>query len=451
MVRLLRRGTVQGVVIHKIDRGARNLKDWADLGELIDAGVEVHFANESLDLNTRGGRLSADIQAVVAADYIRNLREEAKKGIYGRLKQGIYPIAAPIGYLDRGAGQPKDPDPSKAPFVREAFQLYATGNYSLPRLVDEMYARGLRNRFGRKVTLNGMSTVLNNPFYIGVIRIKKTGEFFAGKHQPVLSKQLFDTVQGILRGKTVPRLIKHEFLFRKLVRCRRCGYTLIPELKKGHVYYRCHTRTCETKTIREERIDEAVLTALAPLRLDREELSYARQWIANARANQETSRVQELEAVRLRLTQVRERLGRLTDAYLDGAIDKAMLDQRRNGLLLEEAGFKQRITELEAGRYDTVTRLEQFLELAQAASDLYKRATPLEKRDFVKKLTSNLGVDRDFVGIELTNGARLMANRSLPTSGGPHEGTHRTFDSFLSRLAALFKESAGSESQMLAE
>jgi hypothetical protein len=41
----------------------------------------VHFANDSLDLNTRGGRLSADIQAVVAADYIRNLREEAKKGI----------------------------------------------------------------------------------------------------------------------------------------------------------------------------------------------------------------------------------------------------------------------------------------------------------------------------------------------------------------------------------
>jgi hypothetical protein len=41
----------------------------------------VHFANDSLDLNTRGGRLSADIQAVVAADYIRNLREEAKKGV----------------------------------------------------------------------------------------------------------------------------------------------------------------------------------------------------------------------------------------------------------------------------------------------------------------------------------------------------------------------------------
>jgi len=89
MLRALRQGKAQGVVIHKIDRSARNLKDWADLGEIIDQGIEVHFANESLDLHSRGGRLSADIQAVVAADYIRNLREEAKKGIYGRLKQGF--------------------------------------------------------------------------------------------------------------------------------------------------------------------------------------------------------------------------------------------------------------------------------------------------------------------------------------------------------------------------
>jgi DNA invertase Pin-like site-specific DNA recombinase len=68
MLTLLRTGKAQGVVIHKIDRSARNLKDWADLADIIDQGIEVHFVNESLDMNSRGGRLSADIQAVVAAD-----------------------------------------------------------------------------------------------------------------------------------------------------------------------------------------------------------------------------------------------------------------------------------------------------------------------------------------------------------------------------------------------
>ena len=88
-------------IIHKIDRSARNLKDWSDLGEMIDSGIQVHFVNESLDLHSRGGRLSADIQAVVAADYIRNLREETRKGFYGRIKQGVYPLPAPLGYPTR--------------------------------------------------------------------------------------------------------------------------------------------------------------------------------------------------------------------------------------------------------------------------------------------------------------------------------------------------------------
>jgi len=105
MMKLLRQEKARGVVLHKIDRGARNLKDWADIAALNDVGIEVHFANESLDMNSRGGRLSADIQAVVAADYIRNLREETLKGFNGRIKQGLYPLPAPLGYLDKGGGK----------------------------------------------------------------------------------------------------------------------------------------------------------------------------------------------------------------------------------------------------------------------------------------------------------------------------------------------------------
>lgn len=131
MLRLLRRGTAQGVIVHKIDRSARNLEDWADVGKLVDAGIDVRFTNENVDLKTVAGRLSADIQAVVAAHYSRNLREEVKKGLYGRLKQGCYPFRAPIGYLDQGSAKAKVPDPIRAPFLREGFRLYSTGTWSL--------------------------------------------------------------------------------------------------------------------------------------------------------------------------------------------------------------------------------------------------------------------------------------------------------------------------------
>jgi DNA invertase Pin-like site-specific DNA recombinase len=311
MLSLLKHGKANGVVIHKIDRGARNLKDWADLGELIDAGVEVHFANESLDLNTRGGRLSADIQAVVAADFIRNLREETKKGFYGRLKQGFYPLNAPLGYLDRGGGQAKVLDVTAAIHIRDAFDLYATGNSSLPRLMEEMYRRGMRNRRGGKVSLTGMSTILNNPFYIGVIRIRKTGESFAGVHAPIVNRQVFEIVQRILEGKTVVRTHRHEFAYSRMIRCALCTQTSMAEVQKGHTYYRCHTRGCQTKTIREERIEEAIAESFAPLQLNGEEVAYMRRWFTWKRAHQQEDSERQIEACNLQLSQIRDRLSRL--------------------------------------------------------------------------------------------------------------------------------------------
>jgi DNA invertase Pin-like site-specific DNA recombinase len=188
MLVALEAGEAHGVIMHKIDRSARNLRDWSDLGELIDRGVEVHFAHESVDLNSRGGRLSADIQAVVAADYIRNLRDEVRKGFYGRLKQGLYPLPAPLGYLDRGRGQPKEIDPISGPLVRAAFELYATGTYTLGTLADELYRRGLRTCSGKKIARASLSDLLNNSFYIGLIEIRTTGELFDGIHKPLISK-----------------------------------------------------------------------------------------------------------------------------------------------------------------------------------------------------------------------------------------------------------------------
>lgn len=440
MLRLIRQGRAQGVIIHKIDRSARNLKDWADLGELIDAGIEVHFANESLDLHTRGGRLSADIQAVVAADYIRNLREETKKGFYGRLKQGFYPLMAPVGYLDQGKAQPKIPDPERAPLVRQAFELYATGEYSLPRLLEELGRRGLINRRGSALCLTGLSTLLNNPFYAGLIRIKKTGELFTGNHEPLVSKALFDRVQQILRGKTVNRLALHDFAFRRMVRCSGCGYSLIGELQKGHVYYRCQTRNCPTTTVREELIESAFAGKLNTMKLDDEEMQRARLWISQARTLSDTLREAEVEKCTFRLNQLRPRLERLTDAFLDGTIDRELFENRKNSLLLEEKDLKEKLAHLKGGNGNGLVRLEEFLELVNNSVFLYENALPQEKRDFVKKLTSNLSAMEKNVSVELRPEAQLLAERSKFACGAPHNGIPRTLEVVLADLVKYFSQ-----------
>jgi hypothetical protein len=441
MLRQLRSGNVRGVVIHKIDRSARNLKDWADLGELIDSGVEVHFANESLDLNTRGGRLSADIQAVVAADYIRNLREETKKGFYGRLKQGLYPLPAPIGYLDLGKGKLKEPDPLSAPFVARLFELYSTGQYSLHRLLAESEQIGLRNRFGKALTLTGLSTVLNNPFYMGLVRVRRTGEVFPGNHQPLIAKSLFDRVQSILRGKTVTRIVRHNFPFRKIVRCGRCGHSLIGELQKGHVYYRCQTRQCPTKTVREEIVDNAVASQVAALKLDEEELLYVKGWEERVRVQENTHREQELQSSRLRLDGTRNRLSRLTDAFIDGVLEKPLFEERKAGLLHEEKAMRETISQLEAGNGESLRELERFLELVRNAPFAYENAGPDEKRDLVKSLFSNLSLIDKNVGVMLKPSVELVTNRREMPNGAPSQGVHRTWDGILKKLLKQFDTS----------
>jgi DNA invertase Pin-like site-specific DNA recombinase len=438
MLRLLRQAKASGVIIHKIDRSARNLKDWADLGEMIDHGVEVHFVNESLDLHSRGGRLSADIQAVVAADYIRNLKEETRKGFYGRIKQGLYPLPAPLGYLDRGKGRAKEPDPVKAPLVRKAFELYATGGYNLERLIDEMHRLGLRNCRGGKVTRTGFSTMLNNPFYTGLIHLRRTGETFQGAHPPLIPQSLFKRVQDILRGKTNTRTVKHGFLFRRLLACARCGYSLVGERQKGHAYYRCHGRSCPVTCVREETVDAAVRQALSLLSFSEEEKAYFRERLVSMKADWGKQQEDQSKALSLHLDQLQDRLNRLTDAFLDGVIDKALFEQRKTALLLERKGVEENLAAAKANTRSLPDRLAEFLELAGSALLGYEMGLAEEKRELLGIVTSNRQMDGKDLAVKLSIPFSEVANRLETMNGAPHRDIPRTLDDLFQRLVLWF-------------
>ncbi len=404
MLKLLRQGTAQGVILHKLDRGARNLRDWADIAELSDQGVEIHFANESLDLHTRGGRLSADIQAVVAADYIRNLREETRKGFYGRLKQGLYPLAAPLGYLDQGKGKAKTIDPFKGPLVRKAFELYSSAHHSLETLGEEMFRLGLRNRNGGRVTRNGLSTLLNNPFYVGLIRIRRTNETFSGIHEPLITKSLFDRVGRVLSGKFNRRTLRHDLLYRRLLKCATCGYSLIGERQKGHVYYRCHSKACLPTSLREEIVATELARLFQCLRFSDDEKAYFTGRIMSLRESWTLQRQTEISAIKLKLPQIKDRLNRLTDAYLDQVIDKNLFEDRKVSLLMEQKTLEENLNALGDNKGHMPDRLAKFLELAENAPLSYELAFPEEKREFIKTLTLN----------RIVEGKKLTLKPSIP-------------------------------------
>ncbi|PYP90830.1 MAG: recombinase family protein [Candidatus Angelobacter sp. Gp1-AA117] len=428
MLRLLKAGKASGVLMHKIDRSARNLKDWAELGELIDSGTEVHFVNESLDLSSRGGRLSADIQAVVAADYIRNLREETKKGFYGRLKQGFYPMPAPLGYLNAGAGKPKTPDPERAPLIKKAFELYATGRYSQMALGEELYQFGLRKKNGKRLDQNTLGRILRSPFYMGLIRIEKTNETYLGLHQPLISKRLFEQVQKVLSGNFTASRVRHDFPFRQLFWCKLCGRTLIPETQKGHVYYRCQNKQCPTKCIRQEPLEKGVLEKLLGVDLSPEQHEYLKGKFDEFQQNRGQKCRQAIEAAEIQLSQVKDRLNRLTDAYLDNAVDNEIFEERKTALLMERRGIEDRIQDLKNGSPDLPKKLDRLLELLKSPYLQYISGSPDERKELIQNVCSNRTLAEKTLEISYALPFDQVAFCLKNTSGAPSRRNARMWD-----------------------
>jgi len=391
MVSELRRGKAHGLVIHKIDRSARNLADWARICEMADTGIEIHFATESLDFGSRGGRLAANMQAVVAEDYVRNLREETIKGLNGRLKQGLYPFQAPIGYLNNGGGKPKTLDPTRAPLVKRAFQLYASRTHSLRSLLAEMQHLGLTPPKSQKLTLCGLETMLNNPFYCGIIHIKRTGMTYNGIHKRLITPALFQRVQDIKSGKSGPKVTRHNHTYRGLFRCGLCSGPMVPELQKGTVYYRCPVKSCETKTVREDQIILAIETCLERAQLTDQDAKDARTeiecWIAKKGGHEAE------KALSLRMANVEDRIERLTDAMIDRLIDKDAYSQRKRKLALEEEALHQERQDM--GKMATkAEHLRTVIELTKNLVSGHDLADPAEKRQMLEMTTSNRTIIR---------------------------------------------------------
>jgi site-specific DNA recombinase len=167
-----------------------------------------------------------------------------------KAKMGGWPTRAPIGYLnvrDRIAGQEIAKvtlDPERALLVRETFQLYATGEYSLPELQATMHAKGLTSPYAKQpdapVSVSKLAEMLANPFYVGIVAWN--GVRYQGQHKQLIAQSLFDRVQETLRSRDVAgvRQRRHDHYLKGLLHCGECGRRLSLTLAKGsYLYFYC--------------------------------------------------------------------------------------------------------------------------------------------------------------------------------------------------------------------
>lgn len=429
MLTALHKGGAGGLVMHKIDRSARNFADWARLDDVAQLGIKIYFAADSLDFGTRGGRLLADIQMALAADYSRNLSLEVKKGIYGRIKHGIYPFRAPIGYLDTGGGQLKAIDPAKAPLIRQIFQLYLSRDYSISSLTEEMRRRGLKGVGGQLVCRRNIETILRNPFYCGKMRI--CGQLYPASHEPLITTAEFRHVQAIKAERYGKKATRHGFLFRGLFRCAECAGVLTGERQKQHAYYRCHTKGCPAATIREDRLEAGVVSKLRELEIAEEDRSAIAAGIGAWLSQDGTGEIEK--SLRLRIGDARARQERLTDLLVDGVIDQHAFQLRKENLEFELQQLREELAALE-GRRVRQEDFDRLLYMAIDLAELYEMAAPAAKRQLIRNC-----LDRPTV-----RGGRIEANPAAWLVELPEFATARPHQArdpqAVSDLAAMAQE-----------
>jgi len=416
MVSKLHTREADGFIAHKIDRMIRNRDDWALLNHFIDDGYEIHSAGESIDFTNPSGRFVADIQAAQATHYSFNLSREAKKGLYGRLKQGYYPFLAPLGYIDNGGGKEKTIDPIKAPLVKQLFELYTKQGFTTRRLAEEMYNRGLRNSRNNKVPKNSIIKILKNPFYAGIMQVKD--QQFKGNHTPLISMQMYKKAQDIMAGKTNARLRKHNFVYRKMLNCKSCGYKLVGELQKGNVYYRCHIKGCPTKSIRESTVNLYIENMLKAITMSDEEIEIMQQQLSELKGDWLTKQKELSHSLDLQIGTLKHKLQRITDLLIEGTLDKEHYESEKRKVLAKQQELNEQQTLVSSEKTHYLKNIQDFLELAKKPKILYDLANCDEKRELLEMLTSNLQIEGRKLVISLVSAFYSLVNRDVLSFGG---------------------------------
>ncbi len=251
----IRRGRFNAILTWAPDRLSRNAGDLGSLVDLMDQRLLLeikthgqHFHNSP---NEKFLLMILCSQAKLDND---NKSINVKRGLRTRVEMGLLPGRAPTGYLkekrmDRKCESILDPD--RAPVIKKIFEKVAYEKCSGRKIYNWLkFELNFKTEAGNKsLSLSNIYTILQNPFYYGVFEYpKNSGRWYQGKHEPLITKELFDLVQE-QTTRSVIRTESKEFAFTRLMECGLCGsgVTADEKFKKQkngnihrHVYYGCN-------------------------------------------------------------------------------------------------------------------------------------------------------------------------------------------------------------------
>lgn len=272
-------GKYNGILTWAPDRISRNAGDLGKIVDLMDAGklLEIRTYGQKFSNNPNEKFLLMILgsQAKLEND---NRGVNVKRGLRTRCEMGLWPTSPPTGYLTQKLMDRKCQliqDPERAPIIRQMFEKMAHEKWSGRKIHQWLkFDINFKTVGNKNLALSNIFRILQNSFYYGAFEYPdKSGNWYQGKHEPIITKELFDKVQAQLKRDNIIRQSK-EFAFTKLMVCGLCGSMISAEekykqLKDGttakYIYYGCgrsKDRHCKNPYLREEELVEQLIALL---------------------------------------------------------------------------------------------------------------------------------------------------------------------------------------------
>lgn len=263
MIRDLKAGKFQVIIIHKLDRLTRNISDLYELVEMvIKHDVKLISLSEKIDTSTPMGRMFIYMLGILAQMFRENLSQEIIKGQSMRASKGLrVSPSRPYGY-DLGDNLVMSVNEEEAHTVRQIFEWFNEG-YNLMTIANKLNKMGATKKF-HQITIK---RIVSNPTYIGVNHWKrkgtKDGVYFEEAHEPIISEQVFHTAQDVLYKRKEHFLSQSmgDFCFSTVVKCGVCGRSIIGRTRRENGWegksYRCSGKDrfhCKVGSISEPKL-----------------------------------------------------------------------------------------------------------------------------------------------------------------------------------------------------
>jgi site-specific DNA recombinase len=416
MLRYLQEHPKRFVIVHKVDRLARNRADDIAISmEIQKSGAQLVSCSENID-ETPSGLLLHGIMSAIAEFYSRNLATEVMKGIDQKAMTGGTVRKSPIGY--RHVRQMQDGrelrsveiDPERGPLVRWAFEAYATGDWTLPLLREELTDRGLTTRPGphtpaRPISRSALHGVLRNPYYTGVVVHR--GVQYPGKHEPLINKELFALVEAALtaHNHAGERQYVHNHYLKGSVFCGSCGSRLAVEYSRsrnGNIYdyFYClgrqrNPRSCNWRAVRVQTVEQRIVDHYRDIQLTPERIAQTMGILRGALSSrrQEAEAAERVESLRIqRLSGEREKLLRLHYAE---AVPIDLFKQEQERITRELENARKQLATVSIA-FDAIEQnMNRALALAKDCHAAYVGASPEIRRQFNQAFFHKLNVHED--------------------------------------------------------